>query len=125
MLNLLYIAIGGALGAVARYLVATHAHSLWGALWPIGTLLVNVSGSLVIGVVFALLERQAIHPDWRSIVVVGFLGAFTTFSTFSLETVELWQGGQSLHAVLYALVSTSSCILAAAAGIAMTRAVAA
>ena len=125
MLHLLYIAIGGALGAVARYLLATHVHSLWTGPWPVGTLLVNVSGSFCIGAVFALLERDAIHPDWRSIVVIGFLGAFTTFSTFSLETVELWQRGALAHAVAYATASTLSCIAAAAIGIAITRAIAA
>ena len=121
MLHLAYIALGGALGAVARYLLGTHIHGLWGGAWPLGTLLVNVSGSLLIGVVFALLERNAIHPDWRSIVVVGFLGAFTTFSTFSLETVELWQRGALAHAVAYASASTLSCVLAAALGVAATR----
>ena len=121
MLHLAYIALGGALGAVARYLLGTHIHGLWGGAWPLGTLLVNVSGSLLIGVVFALLERNAIHPDWRSIVVVGFLGAFTTFSTFSLETVELWQRGALAHAVAYASASTLSCVLAAGLGVAATR----
>lgn len=123
MLNLLYIALGGALGAVARYTLATHVHSLWNGPWPVGTLLVNVSGSLCIGAVFVLIERSALHPDWRSVLVIGFLGAFTTFSTFSLETVELWQSGEVLHATLYAVASTCSCILAAALGIAVTRAV--
>jgi CrcB protein len=125
MLTLLYIAVGGALGAVARYLLGTHVHGLWTGAWPLGTLLVNVSGSLCIGVVFALLERDALHPDWRSIIVVGFLGAFTTFSTFSLETVELWQRGALGHAMTYAVVSTASCVVAAAAGIAATRGLAA
>jgi CrcB protein len=121
MLNLLYIALGGAGGALARYFLATHVHSLWSGLWPLGTLLVNVTGSLLIGGIFVLLERGQLHADWRSIVVVGFLGAFTTFSTFSLETVELWQNGATVQALLYALASVCSCVLAAAAGMALTR----
>jgi CrcB protein len=121
MQNLLFIALGGAGGAVARYLLATHVHSLWSGIWPVGTLLVNATGSLAIGVVFALLERQVLHPDWRSVLVVGFLGAFTTFSTFSLETVELLQTGHVRQAVLYALASLLACIAAAAVGITLTR----
>lgn len=121
MLTLLFIALGGAGGALARYLLATHVHSLWSGLWPLGTLLVNVSGSLLIGCVYVMLERTLLHPDWRSIIVVGFLGAFTTFSTFSLETVELWQGGATVLALLYAAASVCSCVIACAAGMALTR----
>lgn len=122
MLKLLFIALGGAAGATARYLLATHVHGLWSGPWPLGTLLVNGSGSLLIGVLFALLERGAIHPEWRSVLVVGFLGAFTTFSTFSLETVEIWERGEPLHALGYALTSTVGCVLAAALGVFTMRA---
>jgi len=123
MLNLLLIALGGAGGAVARYLLATQVHGLWSGLWPLGTLLVNVCGSLCIGVVFVLLERLILHPDWRSVLMVGFLGAFTTFSTFALETVGLFQSGHAQQALLYALASTVACVTAAGAGIWLTRAV--
>jgi CrcB protein len=115
------IALGGALGALARYGVANTARGLWGSAWPVGTLLVNASGSLCIGVVFVLLERSVLHPDWRSILMVGFLGAFTTFSTFSLESVELWQHGSAMQALAYALGSVVVCVGAAAAGIVLTR----
>ena len=125
MQQLLFIALGGALGALARYGLASRVHGLWAEAWPLGTLLVNALGSLGIGVIFVLLERAAIHPDWRSVLMVGFLGAFTTFSTFSLETVELWQRGALGHAVGYALASTASCVIAAAAGVALTRSLAA
>jgi CrcB protein len=123
MQQLFFIATGGALGALARYGLSTHAQSLWGSAWPLGTFIVNASGSLMIGVIFVLLERAALHPDWRSVLMVGFLGAFTTFSTFSLETVELWLQGQPAMATGYAIVSTASCVLAAAAGILLTRSV--
>jgi CrcB protein len=121
MYQYLLIALGGALGALARYGIATTAHGLWSASWPLGTLLVNASGSLGIGVVFVLLERAALHPDWRSILMVGFLGAFTTFSTYSLESVELWMQGQAAQAIVYAIGSMLICIAAAAAGILLTR----
>lgn len=123
MLKLLSIALGGAGGALARYLLATRVHGLWGGPWPLGTLLVNVGGSLLIGVLFVLLQRQLLHPDWRSVLMVGFLGAFTTFSTFALETVELLEAGQPQQAALYALASTLGCVLAAGSGIVLTRAV--
>ncbi|MEE4277678.1 MAG: fluoride efflux transporter CrcB [Halieaceae bacterium] len=121
MQHLLPIALGGALGAVARYLLSSSAHGLWGWLWPWGTLLVNATGSLAIGVIFACLERGVVHSELRNVLLVGFLGAFTTFSTYALESVELWLRGQHGHAVVYAAASAALCIAAAATGIIATR----
>ena len=123
MHHLLFIAIGGACGALARYGLSTHVHGLWSGAWPLGTLLVNASGSLCIGVIFVLIERAVLHPDWRSVLMVGFLGAFTTFSTFSLETVELWLQGQAATAAAYAVASVLLCVGAAAVGVLLTRTV--
>ena len=122
MKYLLFIALGGASGAVARYLVSNWAHALWEGRWPVGTLLVNMLGSFLIGVVFVLIERQIMHPDWRSVLMVGFLGAFTTFSTFSLETITLLEEGHILQAVAYMTVSALSCVLMAGLSIHLTRA---
>ena len=113
MKYLLFVALGGAGGAVARYLLGSLVHSLWAGAWPVGTFLVNLAGSAGIGAVFVLLERGSLHPDWRSVLMVGFLGAFTTFSTFSLETVELWQQGEPALALAYVLASVIGCVLAA------------
>lgn len=121
MHHLLFIGLGGALGALARYALSNHVRGLWTGAWPMGTLLVNASGSLCIGVIFVLIERAALHPDWRGVLMVGFLGAFTTFSTFSLETVELWLQGQALVAAAYAVASVTVCVAAAAAGVLLTR----
>jgi CrcB protein len=123
MHHLVFIALGGACGALARYGVATHAQAVWKVSWPVATLMINVSGSLLIGVAFVMLERAVWHAEWRSVLLVGFLGAFTTFSTFSLETVQLWLQGNTLTALGYAVGSTLCCVLAAAAGIVLTRAV--
>lgn len=120
-----FVALGGAAGAVARYLLSTWVHGLWEGRWPVGTLLVNVLGSAAIGVVFVLIEKQQIHPDWRGVLMVGFLGAFTTFSTFSLEAVSLLETGEPWHALGYLLASVTCCVLAAGGAIHLTRLVSA
>jgi CrcB protein len=123
MKYLLFIALGGASGAVARYLLAGWAHRLWEGHFPVGTLLVNILGSFTIGVVYVLLvEKQLIHQDWRGVLMVGFLGAFTTFSTFSLETINLLEAGHLSQAVGYMLASAVLCVVMAGAGIQLSRA---
>ena len=122
MKYLLFIALGGASGAVARYVVATWVHELWEGHVPVGTLLVNLVGSFAIGIIFVLIvEKQIIHQDWRSVLMVGFLGAFTTFSTFSLETIVLIESGHILHALGYMFMSVAFCLLAAGFAIYLTR----
>ncbi len=122
MKYLIFIALGGASGAVARHLLANWVHSLWEGKLPLGTLLVNITGSLVIGVVYVMVvERQLIHPDWRGVLIVGFLGAFTTFSTFSLETITLFEAGHAVHALGYMFGSAVACVLAAGLAIQLTR----
>ncbi len=118
---LLFIALGGATGAVARYLLSNWVHGLWEGQWPVGTLLVNVVGSFGMGIIFVLIERHFIHPDWRWVLMVGFLGAFTTFSTFSLEAVSLIEAGHVAHAMGYIGASAVFCVAAAAAAIQLTR----
>ncbi len=122
MKYLFFIALGGAGGAVSRYLLANWAHSLWEGHLPVGTLLVNLLGSFAMGIIYVLLvEKQLIHPDWRGVLMVGFLGAFTTFSTFSLEAIILIEAGDLAHATAYAVGSALFCILAAGGAIHLTR----
>lgn len=115
------VACGGAVGAVARYgvgiLVRTHLIDSW----PLATLLVNVAGSMGIGVVFVLLERGVIHVDARGLIVVGFFGAFTTFSTFSLELLHMLERGELSHAAAYALMSLGGCLLGVVLGVQAAR----
>jgi len=122
MKYLLFIALGGAGGAVARYLLATGVHRLWEHTWPVGTLLVNMAGSFAIGIIFVLIERQVLHQGWRGVLMVGFLGAFTTFSTFSLEVISLLERGHTYHAMGYMATSALMCVLMAGLSIQLTRA---
>jgi CrcB protein len=92
--NLFIIGIGAFLGANARYLLGTWAAQKWGAAFPYGTLLINVSGSLVLGVFLAATTgRLAIDPRWRLFFAIGFLGAYTTFSTYTYESLQLLLNG--------------------------------
>ena len=124
MTQTLAIAAGGAAGAVARYWVSNGVYGLLGRDFPYGTLAVNVLGSLAMGFVYVLLlERVLAAAELRGLLLVGFLGAFTTFSTFSLETLNLIEQAAHLKAVTNVLVSVLVCILAAALGVWLGRAV--
>lgn len=118
------IAAGGALGSLLRYLSSTGLHHWLGRSFPYGTLFVNVTGSLIMGLLYIhLTSRMELGPQWRAFLLVGLLGAFTTFSTFSLETVQLIDKGQPLVALLNVLLNVSVCIGAAWAGMWLGRAV--
>lgn len=116
------VAVGGAVGAVARYGTGIWVRAHITENWPLATLLVNVVGSMGIGAAFILLERGIIHMDSRSLIVVGFFGAFTTFSTFSLELLHMIERGEGTQASLYALVSLLGCLAGVALGVLATRA---
>lgn len=112
------IAIGGATGAVLRFWVSNAVHSVSGTGFPYGTLVVNVVGSLLMGFIYILLlERVADAVVWRSFLLIGILGAFTTFSTFSIETLNLIQSGEYVKSLANVLVSVLACLLAAWSGV--------
>lgn len=118
---LLAIAAGGALGAVARYGVSWLLHAWLGRGFPWGTLGVNVLGSFLMGwLSFWLLAREA-APEWRGLVLIGALGAFTTFSTFSVENLHLLEQGHFARAGLNMLASVLLCLGAAWAGLWLGR----
>lgn len=96
MSKLILIGLGGCLGAIARYLLSGFAHRFYtGGTFPLGTLLVNVLGCLAIGAAMGLIEdKGGLGPATRFVFVIGFLGSFTTFSSFGYETVELLRDGQ-------------------------------
>jgi CrcB protein len=101
MQNYLIIGLGGFLGAVTRYAVSLWVGQKWGRSFPLGTFFVNVSGSFLIALVMSLTtERFMVNPQWRLFLAVGFLGAYTTFSTFELETGSLLRDGEWTVALL-------------------------
>ncbi|ORU92850.1 MAG: camphor resistance protein CrcB [Cycloclasticus sp. symbiont of Bathymodiolus heckerae] len=122
MTQLLAIAAGGSIGAVMRYLVSTGIYTWLGRGFPYGTLVVNVVGSLLMGLLYELfLQRLSVSPEIRAVLLVGFLGAFTTFSTFSIETINLIEQGYLLKAMTNVLASVVLCILAAWVGLQIAR----
>jgi len=122
MRQILFVAVGGALGALARFGLSAWIHALWAPRFPAATLAINALGSFLIGVLWVLIaERGVLHPDWRSVAMVGFLGAFTTFSTFSLETVRLLEDGRTVEAFAYMLGSVLLCVGGAWCGIGFAR----
>ncbi|WP_459863272.1 fluoride efflux transporter CrcB [Endothiovibrio diazotrophicus] len=118
----LAIAAGGAVGAVGRFWVSTAVYGWLGRNFPWGTLAVNVAGSLAMGFLYVLLvDRMAGPAEVRAALTVGLLGAFTTFSTFSLETLNLIEAGEPLKAGINVLVSVALCITAAGLGVLLGR----
>ena len=122
MNQILAIAGGGAIGALLRYWTSTGVYALVGRNFPYGTLVVNVLGSLAMGLLFVLLiERMAANSVWRAALLIGLLGAFTTFSTFSIETLNLMEEGAYGRALLNAVLSVVLCVVAAWLGVKLGR----
>ena len=117
---LFFVALGGALGASARYGLAMASVRLFGPDWPVGTWTANILGCFLIGLAIPLVSADRT----RLILVMGFLGAFTTFSTYSAETIALWETGRIGLAALNAVGSVVLGLLAVAAGLAVARAAA-
>ena len=114
----LVIALGGAAGSVLRYWTSLGAHHLFGRGFPYGTLAVNVLGSLAIGLFYVLLvERSSLGIEWRAALLTGFLGGFTTFSAFSLETLMLVEQTEHLKAMANIALNIVLCLVAAWMGI--------
>ena len=118
----LAIAAGGAIGALLRFWSSIGIHRLFGQAFPYGTLFVNATGSLFMGFLYMLLtSRMEVTTPWRAFFLVGLLGAFTTFSTFSMDTLQLLEKGLWLRAVLNVMSNVVICITAAWAGVLIGR----
>lgn len=122
MRQILAIGLGGALGSVARFVVSNWVYGWLGRSFPYGTFAVNVLGCFAMGALFVIfLDRLSDSAVLRAGVLIGGLGGFTTFSTFSIETFALYEQGSPTIAVLNALGSVASCVLAAWAGVLLGR----
>ena len=122
MKTLLFIAVGGSIGAVLRYAASLGVVSIMGRGFPYGTLFVNVVGSLLIGLLSVImLDRFNVGPEWRAAVFVGVLGSFTTFSTFSLETLNLLEQGELVAAITNVMLSIVVCLIAVWLGVVLGR----
>jgi CrcB protein len=120
--RILLVLIGGGLGSVARYLTSTWMANRFGAAFPWGTLTVNVAGAFVIGLIATLADDYGrIGPQARLLLVVGVLGGFTTFSSFSLETFRLGQDGELLSTVLNLAGNVVLSLIAVTLGVAAAR----
>ena len=122
MRQALAIAAGGAIGSLLRYWVSSGTHAVLGRGFPYGTLTVNILGSLLMGFLYIwLLDRVAAGPVLRAFLLIGVLGGFTTFSSFSIESLNLIEAGQVMKALANILLSVTVCIAAAGLGVLMAR----
>ncbi len=118
---MLLVAAGGALGAAARYLAGLWIVARFGAGFPWGTFFVNVTGSFLIGIVLVLVERGALPAEARLFVAVGLCGGYTTFSSFSYETLQLLNGGDAAPVLLNIFGQVLFCLLAVYLGVVFAR----
>ena len=122
----LLVGAGGALGAMARYGAGTLVARLWPMSFPLATMLINILGSALMGIFIGLMAR--LLPTWqeeaRLFIAVGVLGGFTTFSSFSLDTIVLIERGEVLQAGFYVLLSVGLCLIGLYLGLLVTRGVA-
>lgn len=122
MTTIVAVALGGALGAVTRYLLAVRVYGWTGIDYPWGTLGVNILGSLLLGIVIALVEERGLFSSHtRSFITIGFLGGMTTFSTFVYEGWEFTRDGEILRAGVYAALSLAAAFLAFTLGHSLVR----
>lgn len=117
--NSALIFLGAGFGGVFRYWVSTSVYALFGNEFPYGTLVVNISGCLLMGLlsVFILERELSAGPQFRALLLIGLLGGYTTFSSFSMETINLLENGQLLSGVLNIILSVGLCILATGIGV--------
>jgi CrcB protein len=122
VLQIIVIAAGGATGALLRFWMSNGIHVLLGRAFPYGTLAVNVLGSFAMGLLYVyMLEKMEINAEWRAALTIGLLGAFTTFSTFSIETMNLIEAGDLGKAAINIGLSIGLCLFACWSGMLLGR----
>lgn len=121
MEHLFFIALGGSFGAMLRYLISKYIQSISDIIFPFGTLFVNAGGSFLIGFFTCLFDYTLISRDTRSFISIGFLGAFTTFSTYSLETFSLFRDNEIKLGIINLLLNNILCLVMVFTGIITSR----
>ncbi len=123
MIAILWVGLGGFLGANARYLLGGWIAARMGTLFPYGTFVINITGSFILGFFLAFIQdRPWVHPTARLLFSIGFVGAYTTFSTYTYETIALMENGQLLLAAINCIGSVVAGLLAVFAGLVLGRA---
>lgn len=117
----LFVSVGGALGSLARYVIAHYIEQVPLFSFPLGTFMVNMIGCFIMGIFYALSEQFIIPAEWKLFLITGFCGGLTTFSTFTLENLNMLQTGQYLLFTLYSISSFILAIVFVVFGIALVR----
>ena len=120
-MNTILIFLGAGIGGVSRYWFSNGVYWVLGRKFPYGTLFVNITGCFLMGVLFTLFLERATNPVLRSLLLIGFLGGYTTFSAFSIETVNLIESGDWLNAMLNILFNVIACIILTWLGVVWSR----
>lgn len=115
------VAIGGAIGAILRFLLSRFIGNTFPSIFPIGTFVVNMSGSFFIGFLFTIFEKIIATPEIRAFFLIGIIGAFTTFSTFALETFNLFKDGEILQGIFNIFFTQIGGLLSLFLGIILAR----
>jgi CrcB protein len=124
MAMLAFIALGSALGGVARFMIGTFIEARFGAAFPVGTLLVNISGAVLLGFILTCaLAAPGLSPEMRGLLTTGFCGGYTTFSTFTYETLALLERGDVARAAAYVLLSVTIALAGVWLGVTLGRGV--
>ncbi|HET7119532.1 MAG TPA: fluoride efflux transporter CrcB [Hanamia sp.] len=118
---LIYVIIGSSIGGAARYLSQEFVQKNFPSYIPFGTLSVNIVGSFIIGIIYALAEKSKISAEVRILIATGFCGGFTTFSSFAFENIKLLQDGEFFNTALYVVLSLAIGFVAVYLGILFTR----
>jgi fluoride exporter len=124
-MDYLWVGLGGMVGANVRFILGRAIADRAGTTFPYGTFTINVTGSLLIGIIMTLLtERWIADPAWRLVLIVGFLGGYTTFSSYTFEAINLFQQGQAARGLSYILGSNALGLFACYLGIIIARSIA-
>lgn len=121
MITYLAVALGGAIGATLRYTLVKAIHAVWPTFFPIGILLCNVLGSFLIAVIATLLMEKQLAPFWSPFLIVGILGGFTTFSSFSWDTFAIFMSGNFGAGMLNILLNLGLCLMGCLVGVLLVR----